>query len=401
MSNKFTIRQRVKALVLRVVARVKRVTKVVAFKTVIAARVTWAKVATAWRQSLRPMLKVVGAVAAATAWTSAILIVPIGTIGITTAAGLALIALSALLERLDRSTSKVAHAVIRVIEMFAQVLRASFYVFSAAFVIATLPAWAPVFAAYAAAAFLLRALPEPANAVPSPRIIDAEWEVPTATRRHPYGEPDTRPRSPDHAVELGLVAGPKHKAIRATGAEEMRDLPACSACGDIEAEARFRSHDVRYGERVDAMLCSECYDLEQEDNALKYTGVSLKKVSVDVRLNEAGLRATTECEASVKDLDHVFWSKEPTAWWRDRNGQLHARAWSCFNGGEVVATVSFDYRRGVYRAAALGKVVGGPQRTLQLAQKLANDALFDESNAVTRLMQDLDVPATYATGKAG
>ena len=404
MSNKLTIRQRAKALVSRItntarraVARVKHVAKVVAFKTAVIARASWAKTATAWRQSIRPILKVVGAIAVATAWTSAILVAPLGTVGITTAAGLVLIALGSLLERLDASTSMVARIVVRAIEVFAQALRAAFYLLSAAFIVATLPAWAPVFAAYAVAEFLLRTLPEPANGVPAPSIIDAEWETPAATRR------------PSIVVVEAEVASPAptmHRAIRAMGTEEMREFPGCAACGDIEASLVRSMDDHHFADGSirpsDAWLCGECFDRECEDNAIKYTGVSLKKVSVDVRLNEAGLLATSECQASIKDLDHVFWTAQPTAWWRDKNGQLHARAWSCFNGGNVVATVSFEYRRGVYRAATLGKVVGGPQKTLQLAQRLANDTLFDESTAVTRLMQDLDSNTEHlVTGKVG
>jgi len=51
----------------------------------------------------------------------------------------------------------------------------------------------------------------------------------------------------------------------------------------------------------------------------------------------------------------------------------------------------------------MGRVVGGPQRTLEEAQRLGSDALFDEGNAVSRLihtMGSLGSPANPIKGSA-
>lgn len=386
--TKPTLRQRAKALVkraagaiTRAASRVKTFVKKAAVQTKVVAIVGWAKARKAWRETLRPFLKITGLVCAGVTWTSMLLIAPAHVVAATAVAGALLIGLASLLEWLDRVDNRASHFAIAVIEYLGQALRAAFYLSSAAVVIMTIPAWAPVFIAYALVSVIIDVLPMPANNVPAPTLLE-DLDVPAVTRR--AQDADVRPHSPAHAVDLGLVADAKPHAIRATGAEEMFDMPACEACGSIEGALRARSHD-----EARALLCSECYDLECEENALRYTGISLKKTSVEVRLNNEGLKTMPEYAASLVDADHVHWTRTPTSSWRDKNGDLHGREWTCFHAGTVVATVRFDYRRAVYRATTLGKVVGGPQRSLQAAQRLASDALFDEGNAVTRLVENM------------
>lgn len=388
--TKPTLRQRAKALVkraagaiTRAASHIKTFAKKVVVKAEVIAIVGWAKARKAWSMTLRPFLKITGLVCAGVTWTSLLLIAPAHVVAATAVAGALLIGLASLLEWLDRVDNRASRFAVSVIEYLGQALRAAFYLSSAAVVVLTLPAWAPVFIAYALVTIIIDVLPMPANDVPAPTILE-DLDVPTVLRREPIHEADIRPNSPAHAVELGLVAGEKPNAIRAVGAEEMYDMPACAACGTIEGRLRVRTHDAN-GD----LLCGDCFDLECEDYALRFTGISLKKTSVEVRLNAEGLKTTPEYVASLTDVDHVHWTRTPTSSWRDKSGDLHGREWTCFHTGTVVATVRFDYRRGVYRAATLGKVVGGPQRSLQAAQRLATDALFDEGNAVTRLVENM------------
>jgi hypothetical protein len=218
-----------------------------------------------------------------------------------------------------------------------------------------------------------------------------------------YGPADPRPSSPAHAAELGLIAPDpalsssraKSKALRAVGAEEMFDMPCCEACGTIEEGIRVRSASVPFAtagnigaveEAERPMLCSECHAAECEDIALALTGVSLKARNVDVRLNDRGLATLPQLELSREHTDTLYWTTTATAWWRDRKGDNHERAWSCFHSGKVVATVTFAHRNRTFVATVRGKVIGS-QRTLGAAKALANDALMDERNAVATFVE--------------
>lgn len=196
----------------------------------------------------------------------------------------------------------------------------------------------------------------------------------------------------------------------AKGAEEVADLVEpeaewsetwkndvhCAACGTDKGALRIRSNDVPFvtagsgmgkpGRASTDMLCGACYDAECEDIAITMTGVSLKKRSLLVQLNEVGRTALPEVEKSKADPTNLYWA--PTAWWRDRRGHMHERQWDCFAGGKSVATVIYDHQRRVHRASVLGQFKGTKATEAQ-AKRLASDTLLDEGNAVTRMTEAL------------
>lgn len=416
---KLSLRERAKNALKRAAGAIKRAAKkVVAVTKTLATRV-WAKTSTAWRTALRPFLKAFGAVVAVVVWSSALVAAPLGTVALTASAGVLIIGLSRVLEALDHSSNRVAKLAIKVIEAIAQALRAAFYLWSAAIAVLTLPAWGPMAAIVGATYFILKALPrsEMMYEMPTQAPVDADLEVPAAKRRQKIEvvEPEilaerdlckgcnnyTRVDAENgccHACREAPVAD-KPKAIRAKGAEEMYDMPACDACGTIEGTLRARSHRRANDAEAHALLCSGCYDLECEDDALRFTGVSLKKMSTEVRLNGAGLEATSECAASRAD-DNVHWA--PTAWWRDKIGTLHERAWSGFVRGEVVANVIFDYRRGTYRMLVMGKPPRdvGAQRSYGAARDIATDLWNDAVLCLEREMDEASEPAATPRVKA-
>lgn len=175
--------------------------------------------------------------------------------------------------------------------------------------------------------------------------------------------------------------------------------PACGSCKTTNGAMRLRTQDYRFlsgsvtdvyytddgmpMHAADVMLCEACYAAECEDNALAYTGVSLEKRSVEIRLNKLGIEHSSEYAASLFDPTSHHWMV--SAWWRDREGGQHAREWSDLVNGHVVATVVHDYRRKVFRASALGKVVpNGVKTSLEDARRAAIDELSDEGAAVER-----------------
>lgn len=408
VAPKLTIGQRVKRASQRVITavksavraitrRAKTIAKTVATKAAPAAkavstiaRKTGSSLVSAWHGVIRPFLKSWGKWMLAITWATSLLTAPLPTIAITAMAGIALMGLAWIVEQLQDSSNAIAKHALAVIEVIGQVLRAVLYSMSGALLILAVLV-SPVLGALLVIELALRARRAAPRVAPVETVAAVEdLEIPTYVRQ----------RQAIAVVEMDdTLAMPKSKGLRALGAEEMFDMPACPACGSIEPGARTRSMALPFvTEKTNLgaphptsedMLCSECFDAECDDTAISLTGVSIKKTSTEVRLNNLGLSYTPEHAASVADVDSIHWTKSATAWWRDRNGDNHEREWSCFHNGKVVATVRFDYRRGIYRALALGKVVGGPQRGLTAAQRLASDELFDEGNAVSRLVQAL------------
>ncbi len=179
---------------------------------------------------------------------------------------------------------------------------------------------------------------------------------------------------------------------------------ACSACGTTKGAMRIRSMNVPFvtagtgkgNAAEDAhereLLCSACFTAECEDVALALTGVSIDARSVEVRLNKAGIEHSPEHAASKFDPTSFHWLE--SGWWRDRNGNQHAREWSCLVNGRVVASIVQDHRRKVFRASALGKVVpNGVKTSVEAAKRAAEDELSDEANAVERHVEAADAVA--------
>lgn len=396
--TKLTIRQRVKNVAKRVGGAIKRVATKIRAKTKAVALRAWAKAATAWRKALRPFLKAFGALVAGIMWVSTLVAAPLTTVAVTAGAGVLLIGLARLLEALDGSNKRIAKLAIQVIEAIAQALRAAFYLWSAAVAVLTLPAWGPIAAVMGLTFLALKALPrsEMLFVTPMPTAVDAMFEREAAVRRRKIEVVDA------------TIEPVKTGAIQAKGTEEVQDMPACDNCRAIGGLLRIRTNDIRFAtlpgwepeqppiHGEGAWLCETCFDAECEDNAIALTGVSLKKTSVEVRLTEVGLAATSEYAASLTD-DNVHWA--PTAWWRDKMGVQHDREWSGFVHGEVVANVVFDYRRGTYRLLVMGKPPRdvGAQRDRISAQRLATDLWND---AVLRLESEIAADRGRASSPA-
>jgi hypothetical protein len=190
-------------------------------------------------------------------------------------------------------------------------------------------------------------------------------------------------------VEHAHALHADHVALYAEADAALAEMPtsvehACDACG-IEG-MRIRSNAVPFvtcggknfgkaHESSNAMLCSDCYAAECEDNAIALTGVSLSERSVIVALNALGRVNLPEYMLSKDDTTQAFWAV--TAWWRDRRGHHHDRQWDCLYDGAVVASVTYDHNRKVYRASARGKFLS-TKTSLGSAQRLAVDTFNDE-----------------------
>jgi hypothetical protein len=382
-----SIINRIKSVLKRAGSAVKRVAKAVVAKTKTVTKTAWSKTATAWRKALRPLLKTFGMTLAAFLWVSTLVAAPVATLALTTGVGLLLIATARALEALEASDARIAEMTVTAIEVIVQAFRVAFYTWSAAVAIVTIPVWAPVAAILGMTALIVHTLPRSEQAHEAPMQDLEDLEVPAIKRRQKIEKVE---------VFEAEVVEAKPKTIRAIGAEEMRDMSACDACGSIEGALRAKSHRRNSDATHDAWLCSECYDLECEDDAIRYTGVSLKRMSVEVRLNKEGLATTREHAASLVD-NNVHWT--PTSWWRDKVGTLHEREWSGFVGGEVVANVMFDYRRGTYRMLVMGKPPRdvGAQRDRGSAQRLATDIWND---TVLRLEREITDGQSAHTAQA-
>lgn len=349
---------RVKSALKSAVGAVKRAATAVVAKVKPTAKKTWAKVATAWRETIRPFVKVFGLVYVGIVWCAMVAVAPLLVLPATALVGLAALATARGLESADElaaTGSRFGKFVVTLSEAMAHFLRGMFYGFFSMLALLTAHIWGPIVLTVIVIRAILRAMPASPNpyATPDTDSVVEDLETPAMYRRQKIEviQPDARPSSPQHAAELGLVGTERPKVARPLGLEEM-DMYACDACGTIAGELRARSHYVWNGERSKDMLCSGCYDLECEDFAVRYTGVSLKARGVEFRLNAAGLAATPQCGASLL-TDSVHWAE--SAWWRDREGIEHVREWAAFVGGVVVANVIFDFRRRTLRLLVNGK----------------------------------------------
>lgn len=153
----------------------------------------------------------------------------------------------------------------------------------------------------------------------------------------------------------------------------------CTACGSKDGSMRVATD----GPVATHGLCSTCFELQCEEDALKFTGVSLKQRSIEIHLNQAGIQHSKEYTASKFDATSFHWLE--TMWWRDRGGTEYVREKICLVDGQEVARVVHDHKRKVYRASVLGQLVrSGVKTSWELAQRVAQDELSDERAAVLR-----------------
>jgi hypothetical protein len=411
---------RAKVTVVKTARRVVAIVKTTA-KAVVARVKPIAK--RAWAIALRPYL---GGVLAGAALGTVIIgafVAPATTIATLLVGGLVFVGLARGVRALEESDSRAAKVALDILEIVGQALRALAYAGAAVLAVAMASvSW--TFAVFSVLLLVLAYLDVRGAgtiAFLAWCVLSGSWgfgllwlmwrgaarltlsrSQPVAVDVPEYSEIRREPVEHAHVLRRDYVA---------VGAEEVADLivpepsweetyenaTACDACGTTKGAARIRSNAVPFvtvgspnfgkpHEASDAMLCSSCYEAECEDNAIALTGVSLKKVSTNVVLNAVGREALPEVAASKADVTQVFWAV--TAWWRDRRSNHHERQWDCFHDGKVVATVVYDHSRKVYRASALGKFLG-TKTAPGAAKRLSTDAIFDEGNAVTRMVEAL------------
>lgn len=132
-------------------------------------------------------------------------------------------------------------------------------------------------------------------------------------------------------------------------------------------------------------ICGACVRAAEDAEFFRVTSTERSARSVQVRLNRAGLAETSAAKASLAS-DDLLWEDAPTAWFVDAKGLNHAREWSGFFRGRVVARVRLN-RDGRYAAlvwnpaAAEFQMFGGSTRTHQAAMRLAADAVSDRGVA--------------------
>lgn len=166
-------------------------------------------------------------------------------------------------------------------------------------------------------------------------------------------------------------------------ADEGQAVPVntpCVSCGTTDGALRAAA-----GDPVDLRgLCTTCFDVECEVDAIDRTGVSLTKRNIAYSLNDVGLRATPEYAASVFDADRWYWVR--TEWFRDRVGINHERTWTVLAEGKPHGAVTYMHaQKGMYgydaanRPICVVRVRRG-QKAYQEALAAAKAQVTDELN---------------------
>jgi hypothetical protein len=208
----------------------------------------------------------------------------------------------------------------------------------------------------------------------------------------------------NHLIAKGTeeMWGTEHDAPPVTADEigETHDM-RCAAC--TEASSGLLPSRVN-GD----LVCEVCYAAEAEDAALRYTGVSLKARSVEVRLNQAGVEASDEyalsravaagqlTAAQRATLAESGWVEGDDAgvWllvaeWRDKQGREFPREWVCLYDGIEVARVSHERKRNVYTASVMGEVASRTWNDRGAARRAANRQLRDYESSVAKKVAEL------------
>ncbi len=382
-------------------------------------------VSTFWARSLKPMLLgLIGGVALFGFFVAAI-VAPITTSLVLLLAGGLVVGLALGVKYLEEheATSRLARITLRILD--ALVLTGTVFVYAAAaLTVFTLCLTSFTFFAFTATFLTLTYLQvrgAASIAFVAWAVVSGNWmlallwallfvsRIPTRTatrdaaiptyseiRRKPEVHENVR-RATQQPAQPAQPAQPTGNFLRAKGTEELwgteHDAPPaadwdwtdiepnypCVACRSTTGAMRIATDGP-----VDTHgLCGACFDLQCEEDALRFTGVSLKARSVEVRLNQKGIEHSKEFSASKFDSTSFHWME--SAWWRDRGGAEYAREKLCLMDGREVARVVHDYKRKVYRASVLGQLVrNGVKTTWEMAQSAAQDELNDERAAVRR-----------------
>jgi len=214
----------------------------------------------------------------------------------------------------------------------------------------------------------------------------------------------------DHGIDITPADAPNNpetwtrgNTLRAKGTEELwgtaHDVPPtmvvvhddadeghaiavntpCFACGTTEPGMRSATE----GSVETNGLCSPCFDAQCEEDALRFTGVSLKARHVHVPLLPAGIEASPEYIASKANSAEMQWLAMSS--WRTRDNVEHARQWGLLDNGDVVGTVTYDRHTRMYDAEALGVALKS-DRHKAAAKRLVKDIVMDARNSVDRAL---------------
>lgn len=407
---------------------------VVAKTAPVAAKATSAVVGF-WRRALQPFLLWIAVGTALAALVFAAIAAPLSTLVGLVVGGLAMIALSAGVKRLEGAepTSRAARVVLRGLEILARAGAVAAYLLGGVVTLALCSAsWQfGVFAATSLALANAEVRGAGYLALFVYDVLTGSWAFATLWLVL-YGLRSGESLATREIVDAPVASEIRVKKtthgdfLRAKGTEELwgteydRD-PAivihddadegcvaavhsnpCTACGANKGALRVGAGNPNY-EDATTGLCTRCFSLQCEEDALERTGVSLKARRVEVYLNKVGIERSAEFTASKFDATTLHWLE--TGWWRDRDGVEQPREWGCLHDGQVVATVVYDRRRKVYRATVMGRLIDGGVKTGLLAAKRAavdvlNDEWFATKRMVDQLGEVMDNAHTLAREKA-
>jgi hypothetical protein len=157
---------------------------------------------------------------------------------------------------------------------------------------------------------------------------------------------------------------------------------ACVACGT-----------TAFGDRTED-LCGMCLDARDEDEAQRFWGVSRKARHVFLRLTQEGLEAQPEYQASKANADVPQWLV--TVKFRTRDCVEHPRAWSLFDDGDIVGSVTYDNDTRKFSAEALGDALEvvwhkgvRKESAEEYAKRLVWEVVNDAKNALPKMPDDV------------
>lgn len=434
----------VKAAALRVSAPIVRAAKAIGRTPAMqaignAARTAWAQVSKTWRTTLRPFLQTWGILFGTAAWLIALPLAPVATTVITGAAGLVVLALSKGIGWLENSKSRLAKITRDVLEAIAQAVRVALYV-GAGTLVTLVAATSLPFALIFALELALRSTgdwpfasipemlekaldqttPAMAGAFPIPAVsrirVRTAHARPTRVAPPVVIEPTIRPTAKPAAVKDVTPADAPDQPelwtrgnfLRAKGTEELwgtaldvdmtsflvhddadegRPIAVttpCEGCGTTAPGLRT----------MDGGFCTSCYETQCEEDALKYTGVSLKARHVRVPLLPAGIEVSPEYIMSKTNPEELRWLV--TARWRTRANAMHDREWSLLDHGDIVGVVTYDRHTRKYTAEALGVSLKSDISHEAAAKSLVQDIVIDARNSVGRALEGEEVPVVLA-----
>lgn len=394
---------------------------------------------TTWRRVVRPFMRIRVTVLGIGAVVLGLVAAPVATLTVLAGCGVALVGLSRLIHRLEKSTRPAAHVALRVIEVAAQVLRGAAYV-AAGIAVVAISAVSVAFAVTEVLECVLRYLDVPLAASLAALaffVLTASWglvatEIAWLALVHDEKASGSaaRPGSAERQA-IPLIRIDAERAWR--GDEVMNDVSGtqvpmaaeeemqettriidnevktrtakCMGCDLDDGSSRYRIGGL-------SSLCSDCFQCLVEDELISAadrgevdaddvsaavragipvpayvviaTGARLRSTRID--LDREAITCRTEARVlSEQDPSKIYWSE--TGWWFDARGSRRARRWHGFVSGRVVSVVEYEYQkdaRGFYASIEGGTWVSPGYKTLVGAQDAAADEVSDRRQVEPR-----------------